>query len=183
MASFQPAFEYVLKNEGVLTENPKDPGGITKFGISLRFLKSLKDPKAYSIYADPIDADVVRFLMMDQASAIYRREFWDQALFDRIVSQDICNYVFDMAISMGISPAIKCVQRAVWAVWRDRNILSEDGILGEKTLHWIKQSNSNALLCAVRSERAGKYRLICAENKSEEIFINGWLKRAYESET
>ncbi|HHV62978.1 MAG TPA: hypothetical protein GXX51_10120 [Firmicutes bacterium] len=48
-----------MTHEGGLPEDPRDPGGITKFGISLRSYPSL-------------GADGIRNLTHDQAIAIYR---------------------------------------------------------------------------------------------------------------
>ena len=59
--NFDIAFSRLIDSEGGLTDNPKDPGGLTKFGISQRS------------YPD-ID---IRNLTLDQAKAIYLRDFWD----------------------------------------------------------------------------------------------------------
>jgi len=182
MALFNPALEYVLKNEGGLSDHPKDPGGITNFGISLRFLKSIEDPAKYGIHDLTIESDTIKDLKLEQASEIYRGEFWNHSNFSNISDQDVCNYVFDMAVNMGISPAIKCVQRAVWSVWRNRTVLKEDGIMGPQTLIWIERCTPKNLLVGMRSERAGNYREIIARRPDQEVFANGWLKRAYESE-
>ncbi len=40
MSIFSTAHDYMMKNEGGLSENPADPGGVTNYGISLRFAKS-----------------------------------------------------------------------------------------------------------------------------------------------
>src|SRR5688500_13992019 len=129
MASFDLALTYILNNEGKISDNPHDKGGITNSGISLRFLKSLSIERLakYGIYEEP-NEDTIRNLKPEQISAIYRGEFWEQAAFEKMQNQNLANYVFDMSINMGISPAIKCLQRACWAAWGDRSILVEDGI-------------------------------------------------------
>lgn len=182
MAIYSLALEYLLRNEGGLEENSKDPGGITNFGISLRFLKAILEPAKYGIHDQNIDADTIRHLNISQAALIYKGEFWDHANFANISDQDVCNYVFDMGVNMGIAPSVRCCQRAIWAVWKNRSALRDDGILGPQTLIWIERCNPKYLLPAMRSERAGNYREIAARNSDQEIFINGWLRRAYESE-
>src|ERR1700733_3263186 len=54
MTDFECALNYVLDREGGLVENADDPGGITNFGISYRFLKSLATEKLalYGIYEE-----------------------------------------------------------------------------------------------------------------------------------
>ena len=180
MFKFEHAVEYVLKHEGGLSENPNDAGGITNFGISWRFLKSLSVAtlKGYGIYVDDgVTQDDVRLLSIEQAKDIYLGEFWNHSAFEKIETQDVCNYVFDMAVNMGINPSIKCAQRATWAVMRKREIIKDDGILGPKSIQMINQCGT-VLLYSLRSERAGYYRIV-AEKPEQDIFLMGWLNRAY----
>lgn len=184
MDKFEAAFAYVMEREQGLSERESDPGGITKYGISLRFLKALalnNDMRKFGILAATIDGDVIRELTVDQAKAIYLNEFWVPAAFERINNQDACNYIFDMAVNMGIAPAIKCAQRACWAIFRERNIIADDGILGEKTLSLINEAE-DCLIHAMRSERAGYYRLVAEGTPALKEYIDGWLNRAYGSE-
>lgn len=180
MAMFSPALEIVLKNEGGLTEaHASDPGGITNFGISLRFLRSVQNPSRYGIYDHEIDADTIRHLSPAQAASLYQGEFWNAAPFESIQDQDVCNFVFDMGVNLGISPAVKCCQRAVWAVWSHNKVIRDDGILGHETLMWIERCKPNMLIAAMRSERAGEYRLIVQKHPEESPELDGWLNRAY----
>jgi len=179
MTPFDIAVRFVLNNEKGINTNPKDPGGITNFGISLRFLKNMDKEilKNYLIFDEPTEQIIIN-LTEEQAIKLYYGEFWLNAPFDRINNQTVCNYVFDMAINLGISPAIKAVQRACWSACDNRKFLEEDGILGETTLGCL---NGNAkVFSALKSERAGDYRVIVATHPEQKEFINGWLTRAYE---
>lgn len=180
MGSFDEAVAYLLNNEGGLSENPYDHGGTTNFGISFRFLRNVlpENIRRYGVFGEVVE-QTIKDLTIDQAKLIYRGEFWEHAAFDQINNQDICNYIFDMAVNMGIAPSIKCAQRACWAVKRRRELV-DDGILGENTLTAIKMCDF-MLLPAMRSERAGYYRIIIAKDHEQEKFINGWMTRAYES--
>lgn len=179
MSDFDSAISYVLRNEQGLVNNSHDNGKITNHGISLRFLKNLppESLKHYGIFED-VSEQTIRDLTLDQAKHIYRDEFWINAPFDKIGNQEHCNYIFDMAISMGVAPAIKCVQRACWAVMKRRDLI-DDGILGVKTLDAIKICGF-LMMPPMRSERAGYYRLVVQSDNNEKEFINGWLNRAYE---
>lgn len=178
MSEFIPAVEYVLKNEGGLSENPKDPGGITNFGISLRFLKNVspENVAAYGVY-DPVDANSIRDLTEAQAVKIYQGEFWAAEPWETIRSQSLCNYVFDMAVSMGIGTAIKCVQRALRSCLLDRT-LKVDAILGPNTQHYINITDNAVLMAALRSERMSVYRLRVQKNIDLACFMDGWEARA-----
>lgn len=180
MSDFDIAIANVLKNEKGLVDNPHDAGQITNFGISFRFLKNLSRESLvkYGIFEE-VSEQTIRDLSLSQAKNIYRGEFWDHAPFEKIGNQDIANYVFDMAVNLGIAPAIKCLQRAVWAVMKRRDLI-DDGILGLKTLAAILQCGF-LLLPAIRSERAGYYRLTAQVNIMDAEFLQGWLNRAYES--
>lgn len=179
MANFDEAYAYIAKNEGGLVDNPHDNGGITNHGISLRFLRAVEPArlKAYGIYDIEPNADTIRGLRPETAKAIYRGEFWERAPFEKILNQDVANYIFDMAVNMGIAPAIKCAQRATWAVMCKR-VLADDGILGEKTISMLRQCGF-LLLPAMRSERAGYYRLAVKQSPDDAVFLDGWLNRAY----
>ena len=182
---FNAAVEVVLANEGGLVDNPRDPGGLTNHGISLRFVNEIPAErlKAYGIYpatvsSQEIGEQSIRDLTIEQAKNIYKGEFWDKALFGEIRSQNVINVLFDMVVNEGCAPAVKCAQRACMAVMRNSNILLEDGILGPKTLTIINLCGEN-LAAAMRSERASDYRVICALHPSQSVFKEGWLRRAY----
>lgn len=181
MSQFEPAVEYVLLREKGIEEQANDPGGVTKYGISFRFLKSVS-PECLRLYGIPIyiSTDTIRDLTIEQAKALYKGEFWNHAPFERINNQLIANYLFDTCINMGIAPGVKCLQRALWAVRSNRAILVDDGILGEETLKQVNCIDSVLLLAALRSERGGEYRLI-ADRKPEEgkQDLDGWLNRSY----
>lgn len=184
MASFETALKFVLKNEGDLQDNIYDKGGITKKGISLRFLRSLsKDElQEFGIHEEP-NENTIKELSDEKIYSIYKKTWWDKADFYKINNQNLCNYIFDAAINMGISPAVKCLQRACWSAWSDKNILIDDGILGEKTLRFINNSIStwHDILAAMRSERASDYKIIVLKHPEQDIHLNGWLNRSYNS--
>lgn len=186
MSGFDEAVNYILGNEGGLEgdNDDRDPGGISNRGISLRLLRSLSADllRKYGIAGTPatINADTIRDLTLDQAKAVYKGEFWARAPFGAINNQDNCNYIFDMSINQGIAPAIKCAQRACWSVQGIINVTMDDGVLGEDTIDLINR-NSVYLLPAMRSERAGDYRMLAVMNPIEKEFLNGWLSRAYGS--
>lgn len=180
MSNFTDAVNFVLDNEKGFVNNPKDEGGATNFGISLRFLKSLSSElrRAYGIYDMEITVDTIFHLTREQAIAIYQGEFWKHASFDKIRNQNLCNYIFDMAVNLGISPAIKCVQRACWAVMKKWELLPEDGILGNKTIDAI-QICGFFLLPAIRAERGNFYRALVEKTPEQKEFIKGWYDRTY----
>lgn len=168
MAEFIPAVEFILNNEGGLSDHESDPGGVTNFGISLRFLKSV-NPSA--------TREDILALTRDAAIALYKEHFWDNQKYAEINIQNIANYIFDMSVNMGAAVAHKIAQRAVWAWFRMR-VLPDDGVLGSKSLLSINAA-CNYLMAPMMSERASHYRLLVANNPKLECFLEGWLNRCY----
>lgn len=182
MDNFELAFQYMLKNEckgNEVTNNPNDAGGITKYGISLRFLRSIKIDTLNKLKIYTVDADAIINLSIDQAKEIYRTEFYNHASFDSLIDTANRNYIFDMAVNCGIAQSIKIAQRACWAViLQSRQTLLDDGRMGNETICRINQSGP-FLLPVLRSERAWYYRLIVEKNPAQQEFLEGWLNRTY----
>ncbi len=167
MADFDKAITTVLKNEGGLVNNPSDPGGITNFGISLNFYKTI------NANATPSD---IKNLTQDMAISIYRSSFWDRNKYNMIANQKVATKVFDACVTMDID-ANKCLQRAASATL-NRPVI-DDGILGPNSLYAINYSNQDQLYGALKAEIAGHYRLVAISHPDLEKFLAGWLKRAY----
>lgn len=157
---FEHAVSFVLTHEGGYSNDIDDDGGETKFGISKR------------IYPD-LDIDT---LTIDQAKAIYKRDFWEPQLYKDIKDVNLATKVFDLAVNMGSNWAHRLVQRALRATGQD---ILEDGILGPMTLAAINKADLTDLLAALKSEAAGYYRTLAATKPKRARFLKGWLKRAY----
>ena len=172
------ALNVVLEHEGFgkYTDDPADPGGATKWGISLRFLRSLDD-FAGDIDGDgDVDADDVKALTKPKAAALYEREFWDKYGYGKIFYTGVAIKIFDLCVNMGPRGAHRVVQRALRA---SGHHVIEDGILGPNTLTAINFVSGPLLLVGLRSEAAGYYRTLVARKPVREKYINGWLARAY----
>lgn len=164
----------VFEREGGLIDHRHDPGGVTNYGISLRFLRS-KGP----IYGDmdddgDVDADDIRALTEDVALELYHQFFW-LPVYDQIDVGVVAVRVFDHHVNAGQRSAGIVTQRACRAFGHD---LKEDGVLGPESLKAINACTAS-LLWALKSERAGFYRLLAARNSDFSAFIKGWLMRAY----
>ena len=97
--NFDSAFSLTIAFEGgdKVTNDPNDPGGLTKWGISKR--------------ANP-DLDIEN-LTKEQAKDIYRKRYWEQAGCD-LLPYPIDVFVFDSAVNMGVLRAKKMVEDAGW---------------------------------------------------------------------
>ncbi|MFP3944326.1 MAG: glycoside hydrolase family 108 protein [Alphaproteobacteria bacterium] len=184
-ALFRQAIQTVMYHEGGVANDPDDPGGATKWGISLRLLKKIGAIDAVdassAISADidldgDIDADDLKALPVSQAVEIYRTRFWERYRYGQLHAPAAVK-VFDLAVNMGPRQAHKCLQRAIRA---NEERVIEDGILGPVTLRMANGIEPARLLPALRSEAAGFYRMLAAEKPRLRKFLQGWLNRAYD---
>ena len=180
MADHSAAIDFVLANEGGLSENPRDAGGVTNHGISLRFLRSIP-PERYRVFTlfEPITPDTIRHLTIPQARLIYQFEFWLKAPFSSIKNQRIANYVFDCAVHHGIADGIKILQRATWDVMGQYRFIDDDGVMGRMTLGAMDVVGVEGLIHALPAERASHCRVEAIRRVENKEFLNGWLKRCY----
>jgi lysozyme family protein len=173
MSDFKIAIKTILKQEGGFSNDPKDPGGATNYGVSLPFLQSLGEIEGDFDLDGDVDIDDIIKMTPDQATEIYKRHWWQKYGYQRIISQSVATKVFSLSVNMGSVQAHKCLQRSVRAT--SGVILKEDGVLGNLTFAEVNYSYAEVLLGSLKSEGAGFYRSL---NKPH--YINGWLKRAYE---
>lgn len=181
---FNDIMAVVLEHEGFdrISDHPADPGGVTKWGVSLRFLQKLNEVGPDGFAAGDmdkdgdIDADDIRGLTKDQALTVYWSQFWNRYGYGNLQDRIIATKVMDLSVNMGPAWAHTLLQRSAHAVVQSPMV--EDGVLGPKTMAY---ANSGALgiIVALRSEAAGRYRLLAEVNPKNKVFLNGWLARAY----
>lgn len=106
--NFDRAFEIIIGHEGGYVNDPRDPGGETKYGIS---------KKAYP-YAD------IKNLTLDQAKEIYKHDYWDRVEAETM-PESVRLMLFDCAVNCGLTAAKKILQRAAGT--------KDDGVIGPKT--------------------------------------------------
>lgn len=173
MADFSQAVEVVLAHEGGFVDHPNDPGGATKYGITLPTLREAGfDMDGNGL----ITKEDINKLSREAAMEIYRQYWWERYGYGKIEDQALATKVFDFSVNMGPSAAHRLLQRALRAA---ETPVSEDGVLGPETLGAAARADPRVLLAALRSEGAGFYRLLAAQKPELSVFLAGWLSRAY----
>lgn len=169
--NFNEALAETLRREGysAYTNDPDDPGGATRYGVSLRFLKKKGIDINDDGSIDVIDVDV---LNRSDAERIYNRYWWTAYRYGSFTHHVVAAKVFDSAINMGPRQAHLCLQRACTAAGES---LAHDGILGPKSRRAVEMLHPALLIPAYRSELAGFYRLLGVKK-----YLQGWLRRAYD---
>ena len=123
---FDTAFTRLIDSEGGYANDPQDPGGETKFGISKR---------SYP------DEDIAN-LTLDGAKAIYLRDFWIPLGDAHPAIKFQC---FDFAVNSGIGTAIRKLQLAVG--------VADDGHWGPKSAAALASMDLNDVLMRFAAQR------------------------------
>ena len=102
---FESALHVVLQHEGGYIDNPDDPGGATKYGITQKSLNSC--------CASLDIPGKVENLTPADAAIYYKNEWWNKYNYSKIKSEKIARKLFDMAVNMGSYKANKIIQKPV----------------------------------------------------------------------
>ena len=189
-SSFELAFSKVMESEGGFVDHPNDPGGATKYGVSLRFLRGLHKDRPdiwFRIFGTELPSvGMVRNLSIDKAKAVGYQCFWLPAGCSAISGLDIPYALFDMAFNMGVRQAVKILQRAMNDAMPSKyKRLKVDGRFGSRTLAALHGTlvgcGDNAVLTAIRLRRQDFYESLVRKNNRFRPFLKGWLRRAVEA--
>lgn len=199
MSNFDTTWPVILEHEvgpyresGGLVDHPDDPGGITKWGISLRWLRTVGDLDGDGFLDGDldqdgdVDADDIRMMTDEQAKTFYRQHWWDKYRYHVINHQRLATKAVDLSINMGAKQAHTIIQRSLRATGV---CIAVDGIFGPKSFSAINRAAPNELLPAIREGAAGFYRALILRNaalrkRGHDVpdfskFRTGWMNRAY----
>lgn len=148
MSYFDRAFAITVAQEGGYSRDPADPGGETKYGISKR---------AYP------DVNIAA-LTVEDAKAIYRRDYWDRLRCDDL-PWPVALATFDFAVNSGVGTAAKKLQAACGA--------PPDGVIGPLTLARVNTMSGLKLADELFAQRI----TYDASLKTWPRFGLGWSRR------
>lgn len=181
MDLFKIAQKFTSKWENGLVDHPADPGGITKNGISLRFLQSYAKDNAEWLkeikITPPVTAVTIRNLTKEQEEAIYERAFWNPLKPETLSSLTVVSY-YDASVNSGQVQATKFLQRAINA--HSGEIIAVDGLIGSKTREramQIGKGSDLSLALSLIEFREAFYNDLADRKPSNKVFLKGWLNR------
>lgn len=158
--SFDKAIKVVIEVEGGYVNDPRDPGGETKYGITKTTLER-------AIREGLVPADTtVENLTTDQGKIIYRAFYWEPAQCD-VLPWPLCLFVCDAAVNQGVETAKKLLQKSLG--------VAQDGVIGKNTLTAIVRANQKELCALFMADRALRYQ----GTRNADIYGRGWLKRLF----
>lgn len=158
--NFDQAFERLIGHEGGFSKDPNDPGNWTGGRVGVGRLLGTKFGIAANTYPD-LDIEA---LTLEQAKAIYRRDWWDKINADAL-DPAIVYQVWDFAINAGMGNAKRCLQRAVK--------VPDDGVIGPRTVAAVRLMGVNDVLMRFNARRLTYY----TELSTWGTYGKGWARR------
>jgi lysozyme family protein len=178
-----------MGHEGGYADDPTDKGGETYRGISRRYHPSWSGWSTIDQYkrksgfpGNLKDACGLQ----DKVEAFYKANFWDPMLGDDIPSQLIAEELYDTAVNMGMSRAVKFLQTGLNVLNRAGKNYPDivvDGKTGPNTLRTLKKllslsGKEEGYLFKIMNILQGYHYLrIMDKSESQERFARGWLNR------
>ena len=125
-------FDRLIGHEGGYVNDPNDPGGETKWGISKRSYPHLN----------------IRDLTRDDARQIYETDFWNRINGERLIQRGfdgVSWQLLDFAVNSGIETAVRYLQRAVG--------VADDGVWGPYSQAAIESMSESDVIMLLNAER------------------------------
>ena len=161
-SNYDECLAEVLEQEGGYSNDAGDPGGPTKYGITIF------DARMY--WKHDATAYDVRMMPLDVAKQIYRSKYWDAIDADDLPGGvDLC--VFDYGVNSGIHRSVMVLQRLVGT--------PGDGVVGPKTLAAVAAKHPSDLVVQISAERLSFLQGL----STWRLFGRGWGRRVAEVKT
>lgn len=156
--------------------DPRDPGGETNHGITVKVARS------YGYLGEMRDLDETTAL------SIARRAYWQPLWLDQIAAIEpaIAFEVFDTNFNLWFGAAGKFLQRALNVLNRNGELypeLTPDGSIGPATIDALlkylnarrAQRGVEVLLACLNAQQCVDYMRQCETNPGKETFFFGWI--------
>lgn len=154
----------IIEREGGYVDHPNDKGGPTKFGITTATLSAYRDA--------PVDATDVERMTIDEARAMYRRDYIVRPGFDKVADDSLRALLVDWGVNSGPAAAIRGLQRALK--------VAPDGVLGPLTLLALPHLDARKVYAKVIAARMRFVAGILQHEESQRVFAAGWINRLAE---
>lgn len=145
---FAQVFDRVIGHEGGYVNDPNDPGGETKWGISKRSYPHLD----------------IKNLTREQARTIYQTDFWER-IHGEHFHKGVAFQVFDFAVNSGVETAIRSLQKAIG--------VADDGHWGPVSQAALSQLTPSDVIMRLLAERLD----FMTKLKNWSFHSKGWARR------
>ncbi|WP_299671040.1 holin-associated N-acetylmuramidase [uncultured Roseobacter sp.] len=172
----------IVAREGGFVNDPDDPGGATKYGVTIHTMRAL----GIDLDRDgAVTISDVRALTKEHAIEIFEKHYFEKPLI-ALLPQVLHATVFDMYVNAG-SNAVKILQRLLREMGHK---IAVDGILGPQSIAAAQAAYLEApefLADAYGIARRNYYFRIADRRKASRKYARtraggkgGWIKRAEE---
>jgi lysozyme family protein len=174
--SFDEAFKDVVGIEGRYSNDPKDSGGETMYGITLRVARA-------EGYTGAMDA-----MPLAIAKSIYRSKYWDLHRLDSVMAiagGRVAHEMFECAVNLPWGKAGTFLQRALNAMNQEAVMYADipvDGQVGNLTLESLRSfmrrrgnEGATVLLRALNAQQGMHYLTLAEARQKDERFVYGWF--------
>lgn len=158
---FDKEYERVLGLEGNYSNDPDDPGGETKYGISKKAHPELD----------------IKNLTLDDAKKIYYLEYWAKINLGAVANDSIAGEMFDTGVNCGVSEAVVIAQKAINFLGGSVDV---DGKMGPMTLNAINTwgtKDPEAFFKVLNGFQFIHYVEIIEKKSVLKKYARGWMKR------
>ena len=154
--TLEKAMPHVFKVEGGYVDHPRDPGGATNLGVTQATLRAWRKK--------PVTKADVKALTHDEATAIYKAQYWDKVAGDALPA-GLDYAMFDFGINSGPRRAVEFLQRVLG--------VKVDGVIGVMTLEAVAKRPAIQLIKELCDARLAWLRKL----KTWSTFGKGWTRR------
>jgi len=171
---FERAFSFIIQAEGdnEFTNDPRDPGGPTRYGVSWGAVRLRDADKDGHLDFDlDHDGDVdewdIRLVTRSHAKMLFNEDYWSPCRCDAL-PPPLSLAVADAAYNQGPRTAVALLQKAVG--------VTPDGKPGPITLAAVEAADRTRLLGSYLLLRAHRY----TQHPEIRTFGRGWMNRLHD---
>lgn len=151
---FDRVIAFILREEGGFVDDPRDPGGATKYGIAQRYHRDLD----------------IRTLTEAAARDIYLREYWTPAHCEDL-PYPLALLMMNATVNPGLAYSARFLQGAIGA--------TVDGRIGPQTMAAIARLDGadRGKIGETCARFAAEHAISIASNQNVAVYGRGWLRR------
>lgn len=166
MASFDLFLPILLRFEGGYVDDPRDPGGETNKGITMRTFRQC----SHALLGLEPTSENLRGLTDAQAGIVYRAHYWNPMQGNDFALQELANLVCDFYVNAG-THATSLLQSILNAMGGHVVV---DGVLGAASVQALAAFDP---VVVYRKYKLGRIRYYEQLGERYPAFLEGWLRR------
>lgn len=160
--TFEKIFPLLISDEGTkYTDDPRDNGGATKYGITLDRLRLWRKDKS-------LPKQEVKDLTLEEAKKIFKSHYWDELLCDTL-PYGVDYSVFDFGVNSGPFRSARYLQLLVGA--------EPDGEIGPATIKAVNQYIENNGVGTLITKFSTGRRNFLRKLDDFKYYGKGWIDR------